>query len=493
MKFVYSSSKRALTLLALSVSSSFPVFAQSRVSANPTNLQLLDRAIAKSANTNRVAVDDMLFPRERFLAYRSEVAKAETGGTRSALYSTPYWTEGRIYYSFDAGLPSAQRTAFTEAAREWEKWANVKFAPRTTQANYIRVYQDSGGGSFSYIGMVGGVQDMSLASWGTKWTACHEIEHALGAMHEQCRSDRGSYISINFANIQADAADNFAIVSGSLNKGTYDFDSVMHYYSTAFAVDPNKYTIVCKPAFAAFQDTMGQRDHLSDKDKAGIVSVYGAPNTTSTYSLAGAVSLGSTPLSGVSLSLSNGVAQVANSSGAFVFSGVAAGNYTLTPSKTGYSFSPSSRSVALSGNQTGLNFAATAVTQAAASTISISSAAMVEGHAGAPYMTFNVSLSRPSTQTITVNFQTVNGNALAGSDYTARTGTLTFRAGSTEADVRVALLPDTVLEGNETFSVVLSNPVGATLGVATGKGTIINDDRASDAEEAPNNPSSSNG
>ncbi len=472
--------RRALTFVALAAFGALPsLSASAQAQTTPTNLQLLDKALAKSEGFNNIAVDDMLFPRANFQAYRDRVAGAERGGPqlRSALYNVTHWTGGNVYYSFNANLPAAQRTAFLDAAQEWQKWLNVHFIARTNQANYINVYHDASDGSFSYIGMVGGVQDMSLASWATKWTACHEIEHALGAMHEQCRSDRNNYVTIDFSNIQSGAESNFAVVSDSINKGTYDFDSVMHYYDTAFATDSSKPTIICKPAYSQYQSTMGQRDHLSTKDIAGMVSIYGAP--VSKYSLSGAVTVGTTALSGVSLALSNGTATTTSTSGAFTFSNVAGGTYTLTPSKTGYTFSPTSRSFTLSGNVTNANFAATVVT-APVPAVSISSVNMVEGNAGTRYMTFNVSLSEPSTQTVTVNFATANGTAAAGSDYTATSGTLTLRAGATIADVRINVLPDRVVEANETFSVVLSTPAGATLGTYTGRGTILNDDRASD-------------
>lgn len=475
----------AVTLGA--VASSVPAEAQSA----PSSLELLERVIADSDGLKGVVMDDMIFPRANFLSYRDSVAGIGSRQLRSSFYNVARWAGGIVYYSFDANLPPAQGTAFLEACQEWEKWVNLKFVERTTQANYIRVYQDSGGGSFSYIGMVGGVQDLSLASWASKWTACHEIAHALGAMHEQCRSDRDSYVSIDFSNVSLESAGNFAIVSTSINKGAYDFDSVMHYYGNAFALNTAQPTIICKPGYTQFQSTMGQRDHLSQLDKEGMVAIYGAP--ISNYSLSGVVTLGTGKLAGVLIKLNTGQSVTTDSNGAFSFPTLLAGTYTLAANKTGYNFTPTSRSLILSGNVSSVSFAAAVAPAAPAVVVSIPSIAMVENNAGAPYMSFNVSLSEPSAQTVTVNFATVNGSALAGSDYIARSGTLTFRAGTTIAEVRITLLPDRILEANETFSVVLSNPVGATLGVWNGKATIVNDDRASDAPPAAFNPSGPGG
>ncbi|HEX6704731.1 MAG TPA: Calx-beta domain-containing protein [Albitalea sp.] len=79
-------------------------------------------------------------------------------------------------------------------------------------------------------------------------------------------------------------------------------------------------------------------------------------------------------------------------------------------------------------------------------------------------VSFVVTLDRPSSGTVSVNAATVNGTALAGSDYTALAGqTLTFAPGETVKVVNVALINDTAAEGREFFDLRLSSAVGATL------------------------------
>ena len=89
---------------------------------------------------------------------------------------------------------------------------------------------------------------------------------------------------------------------------------------------------------------------------------------------------------------------------------------------------------------------------------------------------FHVCLSTTSTQTVTVQYSTANGTAIAGSDYTAvSSGLVTIPAGQTCGDALVTILDDMVPENSETFSIILSNPTNATL--ATSTATIrINDD-----------------
>ena len=67
-----------------------------------------------------------------------------------------------------------------------------------------------------------------------------------------------------------------------------------------------------------------------------------------------------------------------------------------------------------------------------------------------------VTLSSASTGTITVTATTVSGSAVAGSDFTAKTQVLTFSPGTTTVNFTVSILPDSIAEPTETFTIVLS-------------------------------------
>ena len=89
---------------------------------------------------------------------------------------------------------------------------------------------------------------------------------------------------------------------------------------------------------------------------------------------------------------------------------------------------------------------------------------------------FAVSLSRETHASVTVDYTTADGSATAGEDYTRTSGTLSFAAGETEKTVAVPVLDDAVDEGEETFTLRLSDATGARIADGVATGTIENSD-----------------
>jgi uncharacterized repeat protein (TIGR01451 family) len=109
--------------------------------------------------------------------------------------------------------------------------------------------------------------------------------------------------------------------------------------------------------------------------------------------------------------------------------------------------------------------------------ISIDDVTQAEGDAGTSTFDFTVSIDVAADATVQVD--TADGTATtADSDYVAIAAqTVTFTAmGATTQTVSVTVNGDTVIEGNETFNVNLTNAVGATILDNQGLGTINNDD-----------------
>ena len=120
--------------------------------------------------------------------------------------------------------------------------------------------------------------------------------------------------------------------------------------------------------------------------------------STTTYSISGTVS--GSVASGVTMALSGGASKstTTGTGGTYTFSGLSDGSYTVTPSYSGATFSPTSQSVTVSGaNKTGVNFTSTG---GSTSSITVTSPAT-----GAEWDT-------GTTQAITWTYNNVSGNVV---------------------------------------------------------------------------------
>ncbi|WP_380787019.1 Calx-beta domain-containing protein [Sphingomonas sp. R86521] len=116
----------------------------------------------------------------------------------------------------------------------------------------------------------------------------------------------------------------------------------------------------------------------------------------------------------------------------------------------------------------------------AAATLSIADAAIVEGNAGTTALTFTVTRDGDAAGAASASYEIILNGTASADDLGSQpmTGTVSFAAGATTASVIVQIAGDVRIEGDETFGVTLTAPVGATLGDATAIGTIRNDDAA---------------
>ena len=180
------------------------------------------------------------------------------------------WPNNTVYYSIESGLDNKARVY--DAIKHWESNTNIKFVERSSQSNYI--YFVTGSGCSSYIGMVGGRQNITLASACSTGNTIHEIGHAIGLWHEQSRVDRANYITIHYENIQSGREYNFQTyaeqgMDGDEFTSSLDFGSIMMYGPYSFS--SNGKPTITKKSGSTYSV---QRSALSSGDKTGVNNLY---------------------------------------------------------------------------------------------------------------------------------------------------------------------------------------------------------------------------
>eukprot|EP00079_Xenopus_tropicalis_P015538 XP_004913426.1 PREDICTED: astacin-like metalloendopeptidase isoform X2 [Xenopus tropicalis] len=174
------------------------------------------------------------------------------GVSRSALNCTNcLWpkTNGTVYvpYTLDDEYSNNEVNTITAAMQVYATLTCVQFVPYTDEDDYVAI--KSANGCWSYMGRQGGAQVVSVEKGycTSEGTTMHELNHALGFVHEQSRSDRDNYVNIMCQYISPGDIVNFEIMNTNNLNTIYDYRSIMHYPAWAFSNTTGQNTIVAKP------------------------------------------------------------------------------------------------------------------------------------------------------------------------------------------------------------------------------------------------------
>ncbi len=176
------------------------------------------------------------------------------------------WPDKIIYYVINDNLPDKDR--ITEAITHWTNNTSLIFLQRQDEPDYIEIVWDQNG-CWSYLGMIGGRQEIHIADWGTTGTVIHEIGHAIGLIHEQSKPNRDDEVIIKWDNIQDGKSHNFSIHTNSVFIEDFDYNSIMLYSSYAFT--RNNYPTITKNDGSTYTT---QRDNLSLNDIQIVEDMY---------------------------------------------------------------------------------------------------------------------------------------------------------------------------------------------------------------------------
>lgn len=192
-------------------------------------------------------------------------------------------------YVYDQSLSPRHRALIKQAILNIQSKTNVRFfnatglPTRDDNLNfdfpYINFrYIGNKDYSESQIGCVGGKQDINLADFAfygfDTGVIEHEICHALGMYHEQCREDRDNYVTINYSNLTEIGKLNFQRMTNNyLIRGNYGFNSVMGYSS--FTSSKSIVKDIHKPMYTKKDGTnIEQGRTLSDTDRQWLNFFY---------------------------------------------------------------------------------------------------------------------------------------------------------------------------------------------------------------------------
>lgn len=186
-----------------------------------------------------------------------------------------FWNKGsnglvEVPYTVSSSFSSSDKQSIENALRAFPSKTCIRFVPRQNQVDFISY--EPRDGCWSSLGRVGGQQKVSLQMDGCVYFGViqHETLHALGFQHEQTRSDRDQYVTINWRNIDSNNAYNFDRSNTNNLNTPYDYSSVMHYGKTAFSINGmDTITPIPNPNVS-----IGQRQGLSTTDILRINRLY---------------------------------------------------------------------------------------------------------------------------------------------------------------------------------------------------------------------------
>ncbi|MGO9125626.1 MAG: choice-of-anchor D domain-containing protein [Terriglobales bacterium] len=219
------------------------------------------------------------------------------GYSMTTAYSQYLWPKvsgvATVYYIIDANSDPAATPTINAAIAQFNadfpdliQW--VQWDPQDPQGpNYVDINLSGSNFSGSCEASEGyeaiPAQPMGGSFLCTEGTVLHEMGHVIGLWHEQSRSDRNTYVTVNYQNIIKGSRFNFDMIQDDVQNMTlYDYASLMQYPAFSFIRNggPGIETNPAGMPLSSFDGVPApETTDYSAGDKEGIERLYGAPPT----------------------------------------------------------------------------------------------------------------------------------------------------------------------------------------------------------------------
>lgn len=178
---------------------------------------------------------------------RDRVMEIEASAGSLSLAPPKLWPNGIVPFVIETTKISPKQVEDIYIAINLiQKNTPIKFIEAKNHPNKI-VFKSGGKHCYSYVGMIGGSQDIVLNQDCGVPQILHETLHALGLYHEQSRPDRDEHIMIMWENIEEQFHEQFKKMPPlhfSLTDVTFDLKSIMMYPPLAFSRSPSEPSIL---------------------------------------------------------------------------------------------------------------------------------------------------------------------------------------------------------------------------------------------------------
>lgn len=218
---------------------------------------------------------------------KSDVSKQGATGYKHFNFVYKSWPNGVMKVLLPTDVGSSSIENFKRACREWEQASGAVrcefIAEPPHNEPYLNVSFKRSEGCYSYVGahVQNKATQMNLGDgcWNMA-SIKHELGHAFGLVHEHQRADRDNYITVNRASYDGDDISfrgNFdKMDNGDELKTPYDFESIMHYPRSLFALS-GQTVINPKPEYDnRMPKYEGLRERITPLDAESLRAIYGS-------------------------------------------------------------------------------------------------------------------------------------------------------------------------------------------------------------------------